>query len=51
VHVDRQGRSLQFCGVVARLGRLPALRVAEEDLHDIGILGRGRGQRILGADM
>ena len=39
VHVDRQGRGLELCGVVARFGRLPALRVAEEDLHDVGVLG------------
>ena len=51
MHVDRQGRGLELCGVVARFGRLPALRVAEEDLHDIGVFGRGRGQRILRADM
>jgi hypothetical protein len=51
VHVDRQRRGFERCGVVARLGRLPALRVAEENLDHIGVFGRGCGQRILRTDM
>ncbi len=51
VHVYRQGCRFQALRVLARLGRLPALRVAEEDLHHVGTLGLRCGEWILGADM
>ena len=51
VHVNRQGRGLELRGIVARFGRLPALRVAEEDLYDVSVFGLSRGQRILRTDM
>ena len=43
--------ALQRLGVLARLGLLPALRVAEEELHHVGAVGRGRGQRVVVVDM
>ena len=51
VHVDRQGRRLRASAASSRGLGLPALRVAEEELHHVGVLGRGCGQRILRADM
>src|ERR1700721_2877223 len=42
-HVDRQRGSLELGGVVAWLGRLPTLRVAEKDLYDVSVLSLSRG--------
>jgi hypothetical protein len=51
VHVDGGGRGPQGSGVGAGLGLLPALRVTEEDLDDVGILGGGGGERVVGRNM
>ena len=51
MHVDRQRRGLERSGVLARLGRLPALRVAEENLHDLSAFGLRCGQWVLRTDM
>ena len=45
-----QVRGVHVC-VVAKLGRHPALRVAEEYLHHVGTVGLRCGEWIQGADM
>lgn len=51
MHVDGQGRGFQRGGVVPRLGSLPALRIAKENLHYVSAFGLRCGQRIGWADM
>ena len=51
MHVQRHARRLQHLRVVAGFGLLPALRVAEEELHHIGAVGLGRGQGIVLVDV
>ena len=51
VHVDRHGRLLQLGGVVARRRLLPPLRVAEEDLDAVGVLGHRGAEGVVGFDM
>ena len=51
VHVQRHARRLQRLGVLARFGLLPALRVAEEELHHVGAVGLRRGQGIVLVDV
>jgi hypothetical protein len=51
VNIQRDGRRLERLGVVTRLRLLPALRVAEEELHRVRAVHlRGR-QRVVVANM
>lgn len=51
VHINGKGGCSEHSGVFAWLGRFPALRVAQKNLHDVGAFGLRCGQRILRADM
>ena len=51
MHVQRHARRLQHLRVLAGFGLLPALRVAEEELHHIGAVGLGIGQGVVSVDM
>jgi hypothetical protein len=51
MHIQRHARGLQYICVFARFRFLPALRIAEEELHRVGAVGLGGGQRIFSVDM
>jgi hypothetical protein len=51
MHIQRHARCLQYLRVLAGFGLLPALRVAEEELHHVGAVSLGRGQGIVLVDV
>ena len=51
MHVERHARRLEHLRVVAWLGLLPTLRIAEEELHDVGAISVRGGEWIVLVDV
>ncbi len=51
MNVKRHGRRFERLGIVAGFRLLPALWVAEEELHHVGAVGLRGGQRVVIADV